>query len=64
MARLTREEQEVYLNLIRELHDGATKELSLWEVDFLNSIDNQITAYGTLTDKQKVRLNKLYEEKI
>lgn len=47
------------------LHELETpyKELTAWETDFVESVSDQFTRKGTLSDKQYTILERIYAEK-
>jgi len=49
-------------HMLREL-ESPSKELTAWELGFLESLGDQLETRGSLTDKQMEVLKRIYEEK-
>lgn len=47
-------------HMLKEL-EQPTRELSSWELDFLDSLSGQLEQRGTLSDKQYAKLTEIYE---
>jgi len=56
---MTRAElKELYRTQIDDLLEAV--QLSNWEADFINSIDEKLDTYGTLTKRQAAYLEKIW----
>lgn len=54
--------REMIQHMIKEL-ENPTKKLTEWELGFLESVSDQFTHRGSLSDKQFDKLETIYAEK-
>lgn len=53
---------EVYKSWVDALKNEASDELTNWEIDFIDSIENQLT-FRNLSEKQAEILERIYANK-
>jgi hypothetical protein len=56
---LANDSPESLQHMIEQCHDYSDR-LSVWETQFIESIDDQLRQHGKLSDKQKEILEKIY----
>ena len=59
--RYTREELQGFIDAIRA--HGPRRGLTKWEGDFVESVAEQLSERGTLTDKQIDTLDRIYADR-
>ena len=58
------DDQTIWRSWIDACLTEATKPLSKWEQDFIQSISDDLTFKGTLSEKQVEVLERIYTEKV
>jgi len=56
------DDKQLAAHMLREL-ESPSKELTSWELGFLESVGDQLETRGSMTDKQMEILKRIYEEK-
>lgn len=54
---------DVYKNWVDTILDEASDELTDWEINFIESINNQLVSGRTLSQKQADIVERIYAEK-
>jgi len=61
---MTTDKQKLHQSWIDACINESTKRLTKWEEDFLESISDQLTNTGSLSDRQAEILERIYTEKV